>query len=49
MVHYNVLLALRRDMVGSNSLVPEGLYKVLCWFYDMMTLLSQTCIKSLMC
>ena len=26
---YNVLLALIRDMVGSSSLAPEGLYKVL--------------------
>ena len=26
---YNVLLALIRDTVGSSSLVPKGLYKVL--------------------
>ena len=26
---YNVLLALIRDTVGSSSLAPEGLYKVL--------------------
>ena len=27
--YYNVLLALIRDTVGSSSLAPEGLYKVL--------------------
>ena len=31
--YYNILLALIRDMVGSSSLVPEGLYKVL-WYID---------------
>ena len=30
---YNVLLALIRDTVGSSSLVPKGLYKVL-WYAD---------------
>ena len=27
--YYNVLLALIRDTVGSSSLAPKGLYKVL--------------------
>ena len=31
--YYNVLLALIRDMVGSSSLAPKGLYKVL-WYND---------------